>query len=332
VHRCRGQALLRKRVFIDGRDGTTGLGIQERLAGRADIELLEIPADRKKDPSAKRAVMQRADLAILCLPDAAAVETVALARGLDVKIIDASTAHRTDAQWVYGLPELSGETRSAIANARFVANPGCYPTGFVLALRPLVDAGILPCDYAITVHAVSGFSGGGKNLIAAFSEHNRATGGVTTEGPGSSWTARPYALTLAHKHVAEMRLYGGLTHAPLFCPIVGNYYQGMIVTVPLHTRLLQKNVTPGDVHALLAARYASERFVRVLPQGGGDALEAGCLSPTACNGSNRLELFVFGGDEQILVTARLDNLGKGASGAAVQNLNLMLGFAEATSL
>jgi N-acetyl-gamma-glutamyl-phosphate reductase len=323
---------LQKRVFIDGRDGTTGLGIHERLTGRSDIELLEIPADRKKDPIAKRAVMQGADLVILCLPDAAALETVALARGLDVKIIDASTAHRTDPGWVYGLPELSSETRLAIANARFVANPGCYPTGFLLAVRPLVDAGVLPADYAVTVHAISGFSGGGRSLIAAFSEHNRSTGGVTIEGPGSNWTARPYALTLAHKHVPEMRLFGGLTHAPLFCPIVGNYYQGMIVTVPLHTRLLQKQATAGDIHAVLAARYASERFVRVMPPGGGDALEGGCLSPTACNGMNHVELFVFGGDQQTLVTARFDNLGKGASGAAVQNLNLMLGFGEGTSL
>ncbi len=316
---------MRKRVFIDGQDGTTGLGIHARLARRADIELLSIPPERKKDPSAKRDVLRSADLAILCLPDAAAVETVELARGLDVKIIDASTAHRTQRDWVYGMPELSAETRRTIADARRVANPGCYPTGFLLAIRPLIDSEVLSPDYPVTITAVSGFSGGGKSLIAAFAEHER-------QGPTSDWTARPYALTLAHKHVPEMRLFAGLTHPPLFCPMLGNYYAGMIVSVPLHRRLLRKNVGPGDIHAVLADRYASERFVRVMPLGGADALEGGCLSPTRCNGTNDIEIFVFGHDDQVLVSARLDNLGKGASGAAVQNLNLMLGFDEATGL
>ncbi|HEX4478945.1 MAG TPA: N-acetyl-gamma-glutamyl-phosphate reductase [Polyangiaceae bacterium] len=316
---------VRKKVFIDGQEGTTGLGIHQRLAGRTDVELLEIPTAARKDPAAKRAILAAADVAILCLPDVAAVETVALARDLSVKLIDASTAHRTNDAFAYGLPELAPEQRAAIASARFVANPGCYPTGFLLAVRPLVDAGIVPVDYPITVHALSGYSGGGKKMIQAFREHDH-------RGESPDWTARPYALTLAHKHVAEMHVFGKFTFAPLFCPIVGNYYQGMIVTVPLHVRALKKRASLTDVHEVLAARYAGEGFVRVLPVGGGDAVEGGLLSPTACNGTNSLELLVSGNDEQILVSARLDNLGKGASGAAVQNLNLMLGFDESAGL
>ena len=315
-----------KRIFIDGQDGTTGLGIRERLATRHDVTVVEIPADRKKDADAKRAAMREADLVILCLPDAAAVESVQVARTVDVRVIDASTAHRTAPGWAYGMPELSPETRLRLREARFVANPGCYPTGFLLAVRPLVDAQILLPDYPVAVHALSGTSGGGKKLIAAFAEHEAAH-------PGSpDWRVMPYSLTSTHKHVPEMRAFAGLAHPPIFCPIVGDYYQGMLVTVPLHARLLHRNASLEDIHGILTERYAGERFVRVMPLGGGDALIGGRLSPTGCNGTNDVEIFVFGDDEHPLLVARLDNLGKGASGAAVQNLNLMLGFDEASGL
>jgi N-acetyl-gamma-glutamyl-phosphate reductase len=315
-----------KRIFIDGQDGTTGLGIRERLATRDDVTVVEIPADRKKDADAKSAAMREADLVILCLPDPAAVESAQAARTIDIRVIDASTAHRTAPGWEYGMPELSPETRNRIREARFVANPGCYPTGFLLAVRPLVDAQILPRDYPVTVHALSGYSGGGKKLIASFAEHEAAH-------PGNpDWVAMPYSLTSTHKHVPEMQAFAGLSHPPVFCPIVGDYYQGMLVSVPLHTRLLHRKTSLEEIHGILKDRYAGERFVRVMPLGGGDALIGGRLSPTACNGTNDVEIFVFGDDEHPLLVARLDNLGKGASGAAVQNLNLMLGFDEAASL
>jgi N-acetyl-gamma-glutamyl-phosphate reductase len=316
---------VKKSVFIDGQEGTTGLEIHERLARRGDLTLLQISPEHRKDPAAKRELGDRADVVILCLPDTAAVEAVALFQNPKTKIIDASTAHRVAPGWAYGLPELSVEQRTRIREARLVSNPGCYPTGFLLALRPLVDAGIVAIDHPVTVHALSGYSGGGKKMIASFAEHDHG-------GKSPDWTVRPYALPLAHKHVPEMRVHAGLTHSPIFSPSVGNYYQGMTVSVPLHVRSLAKRVTLEDVHALYQERYAREPFVRVMPVGGGDATSDGCLSPTGCNGTNRLELFVTGNAEQILLTARLDNLGKGASGAAVQNLNLMLGIDEIAGL
>jgi N-acetyl-gamma-glutamyl-phosphate reductase len=312
------------RVFIDGRDGTTGLQIHERLRARKDLTLLEIePGDRKR-PDAKRAVMLEADLVVLCLPDAAATEAVALA-GPETRILDASSAHRVQTGWIYGMPELEPERRARIRGARRVSNPGCYPTGFLLAVRPLVDAGVLPANYPVSVHAQSGYSGGGKKLIQAFEAH-------PVEGASPAWTVRPYALDLQHKHVPEMYRYSELDYAPVFCPSVGHYYQGMLVSIPLQTRMFAQRVTPEDVHGLLARRYATEPFVRVMPLGGTDALEAGCLNATALNGTNMIELFVFGRPEQLLLVARLDNLGKGAAGAAVQNLNLMLGCEEGLGL
>jgi N-acetyl-gamma-glutamyl-phosphate reductase len=313
---------MKKKVFIDGQEGTTGLQIRERLLGRGDVALVEIADDLRKDVAAKREAFEMADVVVLCLPDGAAVEAAQMGRELGARIIDASSAHRTDPAWVYGLPELTHGQREAVRNARFVSNPGCYPTGFLLAVRPLVDEGIISGDHRMTVHAVSGYSGGGKKLIAAYKDR----------GAEEGWAVRPYGLSLSHKHVPEMRVFANLIEAPVFSPIVGNYYKGMIVLVPLHTAGLAKRVTPEDVHAVLQARYAKERYVRVMPLGGVESLEEGYLSPTALNGTNDVELFVFGKPDQIMLAARLDNLGKGASGAAVQNLNLMLGLDEHAGL
>jgi N-acetyl-gamma-glutamyl-phosphate reductase len=258
------------------------------------------------------------------LPDAAAVETVSLADP-ETRILDASTAHRTQPGWVYGMPELTAGQRAQIRSAPREANPGCWPTGFLLAVRPLIDAGLISRAHPLSVHGQSGYSGGGKKMIESYHAHARV-------GASPDWAVRPYGLGLQHKHAAEMTHYALLEQAPLFCPSVGDYYQGMLVSVPLHLSSLAKRTTPGAVHALLSARYADEPFVRVMPLGGGDSLEAGCLNATALNDSNVLELFVFGHAEQLLLVARLDNLGKGAAGAAVQNLNLMLGRAEGTGL
>ena len=309
-----------KTVFIDGQAGTTGLGILDRLQTREDIRLIEIPQDQRKNPQAKAACLNAADLVILCLPDQAARESVALIHNSATKVIDASTAHRTSEGWVYGLPELNRHQREHIRLSSRVSVPGCYPTGFILNVRPLVDAGILPPDYPVTVHAVSGFSGGGKKLIEAYQ---------TQSADETTMLAyRPYALGLSHKHVPEMQKMTGLRHAPLFAPSVGNFLKGMLVSVPLFPRLLNRRVMAAEVRDSLADFYADEPFVQVMPWESASHLENGFLSPTACNGTNRVELFVFGHDRQILLVARLDNLGKGSSGAAVQNMNLMLGLPE----
>lgn len=306
------------KVFIDGDAGTTGLQIVSRLRGRRDLELLRLPEDRRKDPEARREALNACDLAVLCLPDAAARESVSMIENPDTKVLDASTAHRTAEGWVYGLPEMDAAQTEAVRAGKRVANPGCYPTGAILLLRPLVQSGLLPADSPVTVNAVSGYSGGGKALIARYE-------GDAPDGPDFF----AYGLDLQHKHLPEMQLCSGLNHAPIFQPSVARYRQGMLVSVPLHLWALPGSPTAAQVHDALASAYAGQRFLRVMPQEA-----AGALDPQALNGSNDVELHVFAdpSGERCLISAVLDNLGKGASGAAVQNLNLMLGLEEVAGL
>jgi N-acetyl-gamma-glutamyl-phosphate reductase len=309
------------KVFVDGQEGTTGLQILDRLHARSDIELLRIPEDRRKDPAAKVEFYRRSDVTILCLPDQASREAFDLVKGEDARLIDASTAFRTAPDWVYGLPELCPGQRELIRSARFVSNCGCHAAGFVLALRPLVSAGIVGADYPVTCHSVTGYSGGGKKLIEVY------------EGePGRVLPTRPYALGLAHKHVPEMQKHAGLRFPPLFTPVLGHFYQGMIVMVPLVTRMLSRKIAPEGVSEVLAEYYKGEPFVRVFSANPEAELKGVYLSPTECNGTNKVDVFVFGHEEQILVATRFDNLGKGASGTAVQNMNLMLGLDETSGL
>lgn len=310
------------KVFIDGEAGTTGLQIRERLVGRTDLELVSIDPARRKDAAARSEMLNGADVVILCLPDDAAREAVALITNPAVKVIDASTAHRTADGWTFGFPESAPGQRQAIVEATRVSNPGCYSTGAIALLAPLVRDGLVPTDWPATINAVSGYSGGGKGMIAEF-EDKAAPGYVETP-------YRIYAMGLEHKHVPEIMSRTGLVHRPLFAPAVGRYAQGMIVEVPLQLWALPKTPTLADVHASLAGAYAGEPFVEVVSLEDAAALKT--LDPEGLNGTNRMKLFVFGNAEQARLVALLDNLGKGASGAAVQNLNLMLDLPEDAGL
>jgi len=308
------------RVFIDGQAGTTGLEIHARLRGRPDLELLEIDPARRKDAAARRELLNEADAVVLCLPDAAAREAVALVERPGVRVLDASTAYRIDPAWAYGLPELDANQRARIAAAERVSNPGCYPTGFILAVRPLVDASWIDPNAPLSIHAISGYTGGGRELVERY-EARRADGIHTPP--------RPYALSLAHKHLPEMQQCTGITQAPLFSPLVGDFARGMLVQIPLTESVRARPADPAALTAALAERYADEPCVHVHPAGDTNALvDGGFLDPEACNGTNRVDLMAFGHGDQQLLVARLDNLGKGAGGAAVQNLNLMLGAPE----
>jgi N-acetyl-gamma-glutamyl-phosphate reductase len=312
-------------IFIDGREGTTGLQIQERLQSRSDVELRELPAELRKDPGARQKLINEVDFVITCLPDAAAQESAGMIQNTRTRLIDPSSAHRVSPDFVYGFPELRKGHRDAIRRSTRVSVPGCHATGMVALLAPLVALGLVQKDYPAVVHSLSGYSGGGKKLIAKY-EEGSAEERERLRGP------RPYGLSLQHKHLPEMQHIVGLDAPPIFEPVVGNFYKGMLVSVPLITRLLPKRLAAADVHEALSAHYLDEQFVRVQPLDSASLLDEGYLSPIECNDTNRLELFVFGHEQQVLLVARLDNLGKGASGAAVQNLNLMLGVDEATGL
>jgi N-acetyl-gamma-glutamyl-phosphate reductase len=299
------------RIFIDGDAGTTGLGIHADLEGHPGIELLSLAPKQRKDPGAKKALMEQADIVVLCLPDNAARESVAIALTLGEKsprILDASTAHRVAKGWTYGFPELEPGQAQAITRARFVANPGCYATGAIALLRPLVDKGLLPADFPISIHAVSGFSGGGKKMIADYER-------------GATPAFEAYALGLEHKHVPEIERYARLGRRPIFAPSVGNFAQGMLVCVPLFLADLPLKPKGADLDAALVEHYAGSALVKVMP-----AEASGTIEPQSLNGTNDLELRVFANDSrgQAILVAKLDNLGKGASGAALQNLRLML--------
>jgi N-acetyl-gamma-glutamyl-phosphate reductase len=310
------------KVFIDGEAGTTGLQIRERLEGRRDIQLVSIDPAKRKDADERKRLLNGVDAVILCLPDDAAREAVSLIENDAVKVIDASTAYRVAPDWTYGLAEMAKDQRAKIAAARRISNPGCYPTGFIALVRPLVEQGIVPRDWALTVNAVSGYSGGGKAMIAEFENEAEPT---YTRAP-----YRIYAMAQKHKHVPEMQHYANVARAPIFAPSVGRYYKGMIVEVPLPLAAMGKDAKLADVQGALEQAYEGERFVTVAPLEESRALKT--LDPEGLNDTNQLRLFVFGHDEEARLVALLDNLGKGASGAAVQNLNIVLRLEEGAGL
>ena len=310
---------MKPNVYIDGKEGTTGLQIYDRLSGREDINLLLIDDDKRKDLTERKKYLNGADIVFLCLPDGAAVEAVGLIDNPNTRVIDASTAHRTAAGWVYGFPELLAGQRQRIKFAKRVANPGCHATGFLSIVAPLVAMDILPKDYPVTCFSLTGYSGGGKKMIAEYEAGEKAE---------ALYSPRIYGTTLRHKHLPEMKAYAGLTQAPIFCPVVDDYYKGMATTVMLPVSLLTGHPTAEDLCEMLARYYEGEALVQVQSY----QKEAAYLAANTMAGKDSLTLVVSGHEEQIIVTALFDNLGKGASGAAVQNMNLMLGFPETTGL
>lgn len=307
-----------KKIFIDGSEGTTGLRIFERFEGRDDIEILKIPSELRKDPDEIKKYINASDITFLCLPDAAAREAVAMVENENVVIIDTSTAHRTEEGWAYGYPELSKEHRDKIKNGKRIAVPGCYATGFITSAYPLVAGGILPKDYPVSVFAVSGYSGGGKKLIAEYENPERDK---------KYGAARMYAWGQTHKHLKEMQKITGLDRMPLFAPMTTDYYSGMVVELPLYTDMLAKKMTPEEIRDFFAEYYKGEQFIKVMPFGA-DVEAGGVIFSDGCSGWDGIEIYVTGNEDRIVVATRFDNLGKGASGAAVQCLNIVMGCDE----
>ena len=310
-------------VYVDGQEGTTGLRIHEVLAGRRDVELLRIDAAKRKDAAERARLLNAADVAFLCLPDAASREAAAMVSNPRTCLIDASTAFRTHPDWAFGLPELAPGQREKLRQSKRIANPGCHASAFILLLRPLVDVGLVPAELPLSATSITGYSGGGKKMIEQY--QSQPLEPALTSPP-------PYALALAHKHLPEMMAHTGLRQAPIFLPVVANYYKGLAVTVPLALSQLPAGTTAERLHAALAERYAGERFVRVRPLRDPATLDSGFFDVQADNDSNNADLFVFGNDHQVLLISRLDNLGKGASGAAVQSMNVHLGVDEGLGL
>ncbi len=313
-----------KKIFVDGQHGTTGIKIFERLSKHDGVEIIEIPDEIKKETAEKEKRFGEADLVILCLPDDASKEVMETLKKVRAKVIDTSSAYRVDPGWVYGMPELEKNSREKIKNAKWVSNPGCYPTGFLLALSPLVKIGAVPRDYPVTSYAVTGYSGGGKKMISDFESYGKDR--------SMEICCRPKNLDLRHKHLPEMKKYAHLKQYPHFVPIVGNFYNGLLVFLPLIPALLSKKFHPDDIREILMERYEKEPFVKIVSKEETEVISSGFISPVELNGTNRIDIFVTGHEEQILVISRLDNLGKGASGAAVQNMNIMLGFDESMGL
>ena len=311
------------KVYIDGQEGTTGLKILERFKDRKDIELLRIIEDKRKDASERARLINMSDYTFLCLPDDAAREAVSFVDNDHVRIIDASTAHRTNPDWAYGFPELSAAHREKIRTSNRVAVPGCYASGFASIVYPLVNNGIIPADFPVFAYATSGYSGAGKKAIAVYESDDK---------PFEFNSPRQYALSQQHKHLPEMKAVSGLTYTPMFNPIVCDYFSGMVVNVPIQTRTLPRPVTAEEVHAMYEKHYAGANMIEVMPLMSADEQKSFFLASNTLSGQNKMQVFVFGNDEQILLCSRLDNLGKGASGAAVQCLNIMMGIDETTGL
>ncbi len=311
------------KVYIDGQEGTTGLKILERFEGRNDIEIIRISEEKRKDSAERARLINSADYVFLCLPDEASREAVSFVDNDHVRIIDASTAHRTNPDWAYGFPELSAEHREKITKSNRVAVPGCYASGFASIVYPLVNNGIIPADFPVFAYATSGYSGAGKKAIAVYEGEDK---------PFEFNSPRQYALSQQHKHLPEMKAVSGLEYTPMFNPIICDYFSGMVVSVPIQTRMLANSVTAEQVHAMYEKHYAGSKMVEVMPLMSMEEQKSFFLASNTLSGVNKLQVFVFGNDEQILLCARLDNLGKGASGAAVQCLNIMMGIDETTGL
>ena len=315
-------------VFVDGQEGTTGLRINEYLAQRSDIEVLRIAPELRKDAAERARLLNAADVAFLCLPDAAAREATVLLTNPRTCLIDASSAHRTLPDWTFGLPELAPGQRERLRQSKRIANPGCHASAFILLIRPLVDAGLMPAELPVSATSITGYSGGGKKMIEQYESAPRSSKEPALTSP------RPYGLAMAHKHLPEMIVHTGLTTKPIFMPILGNFYKGLAVTVPVHLAQLGRSGASADsIHRAYADRYAGERFIRVMPLRDPATLDAGgYFDVQGCNDTNRVDIFVFGNDTQVMLIARLDNLGKGASGAAVQAMNVHLGVGEGLGL